>query len=282
MVVGAPGQHANRTFVLMAKSLQGLANMTVFGNKEPWMSPMNSFCSSHRTQLKELIDSICASSEPSEDIDIPSSLYNTPQAVIKQLPTPAREGCLSLPHLIDRPRNLATLTTLWLDNADATIGRRSRKITIEGNEVAQKRSFDTVASEVFEELVGKDVELEKFHSVCRALRERSRTCLEQAETTTERRGGAIEHQWVALAEAIEARPDDFWVREMPESPAHSVDGFSPTTRGRNGEGERPTSRETHPESSSIGSGGSGKKQRKKKPSPPRNAEANAMRKLGWM
>ena len=58
-----PGPYAKRTFKLLAKTLQGLANMTTFGNKEPWMAPMNSFCTSNQHQFESFIESIC-------DIDI--------------------------------------------------------------------------------------------------------------------------------------------------------------------------------------------------------------------
>lgn len=44
-VVDHPGVRAQRTLTLVAKSLQGLANMTTFGVKEPWMEPMNEFLS---------------------------------------------------------------------------------------------------------------------------------------------------------------------------------------------------------------------------------------------
>lgn len=44
-VVDHPGVRAQRTLTLVAKSLQGLANMTTFGVKEPWMEQMNEFLS---------------------------------------------------------------------------------------------------------------------------------------------------------------------------------------------------------------------------------------------
>ena len=45
--------------MLVAKSLQGLANMSTFGNKEHWMAPMNTFCSTNRAQFEAFIDSVC-------------------------------------------------------------------------------------------------------------------------------------------------------------------------------------------------------------------------------
>lgn len=55
-----PRPHIRRTLTLIAKALQGLANMTTFGSKEPWMEPMNKFLTKNRAEFKEFIDSICA------------------------------------------------------------------------------------------------------------------------------------------------------------------------------------------------------------------------------
>lgn len=38
-----PEPRAHRTLTLIAKSLQGLANLVLFGTKESWMVPMNEF-----------------------------------------------------------------------------------------------------------------------------------------------------------------------------------------------------------------------------------------------
>ena len=53
------GTNAQRTYMLVAKSLQGLANMSTFGNKEHWMAPMNAFCSTNRRQFENFINIIC-------------------------------------------------------------------------------------------------------------------------------------------------------------------------------------------------------------------------------
>ena len=45
--------------MLVAKSLQGLANMSTFGNKEHWMAPMNAFCSANRSHFEAFINDIC-------------------------------------------------------------------------------------------------------------------------------------------------------------------------------------------------------------------------------
>ncbi|KAI7031731.1 hypothetical protein KC352_g47421, partial [Hortaea werneckii] len=50
---------ARRTFTLIAKSLQTMANMASFGTKEHWMEPMNAFLTQHRESFKAFIDDIC-------------------------------------------------------------------------------------------------------------------------------------------------------------------------------------------------------------------------------
>ncbi|KAL9088806.1 MAG: hypothetical protein Q9159_002917 [Coniocarpon cinnabarinum] len=54
-----PGPRAARTFMLIAKSLIGFANMSLFGPKEFWMNPMNSFCKSNRDDFQRFINQIC-------------------------------------------------------------------------------------------------------------------------------------------------------------------------------------------------------------------------------
>ncbi|KAG0264334.1 hypothetical protein DFQ27_001276 [Actinomortierella ambigua] len=54
-----PEARAHRTLTLIAKSLQGLANLVMFGNKESWMVPMNEFITENIQSLKDFIDRIC-------------------------------------------------------------------------------------------------------------------------------------------------------------------------------------------------------------------------------
>ncbi|KAG0223407.1 hypothetical protein BGW41_005597 [Actinomortierella wolfii] len=54
-----PEAKAHRTLTLIAKSLQGLANLVMFGNKESWMVPMNEFIKENIQSLKDFIDRIC-------------------------------------------------------------------------------------------------------------------------------------------------------------------------------------------------------------------------------
>ncbi|KAG0290308.1 hypothetical protein BGZ96_006177 [Linnemannia gamsii] len=54
-----PEARAHRTLTLIAKSLQGLANLVTFGSKEAWMVPMNEFITENTKSLKDFIDQIC-------------------------------------------------------------------------------------------------------------------------------------------------------------------------------------------------------------------------------
>ncbi|KAF9431002.1 hypothetical protein BGZ94_000469 [Podila epigama] len=56
-----PEPRAHRTLTLIAKSLQGLANLVLFGTKESWMVPMNEFINENSQSLKDFIDHICLS-----------------------------------------------------------------------------------------------------------------------------------------------------------------------------------------------------------------------------
>ena len=49
-----------RTFTLCAKTLQNLGNLVEFGQKEPYMKPMNDFIVAHLAKMREFIDEICA------------------------------------------------------------------------------------------------------------------------------------------------------------------------------------------------------------------------------
>ncbi|EDU45047.1 ras GTPase-activating protein gap-2 [Pyrenophora tritici-repentis Pt-1C-BFP] len=107
-----PKVKARRTFTLIAKSLQGLANMSSFGTKEAWMEPMNAFLITHRQEFKKYLDDICSISTTSQPAPpIPPS-YSTPIAILHRLPPTFKEGFPSLPYLIDHSRNFAMLVNL--------------------------------------------------------------------------------------------------------------------------------------------------------------------------
>ncbi|PGH26566.1 hypothetical protein AJ80_01695 [Polytolypa hystricis UAMH7299] len=168
-----PRPRAQRTLTLIAKALQGLANMTTFGNKEPWMEPMNKFLISHRVEFKEFVDSICSipSERPTQNVN-PS--YATPIQILGRLPLTSREGFPSLPFLIDQSRSFAVLVTLWLNGAP-------RNLT---------------------EIPEMDHNVLAFHDLCLKLQQRTKDCLNQAEQA-EKPNGNLELKWEELVEQME-------------------------------------------------------------------------------
>jgi hypothetical protein len=110
-----PRHKAQRTLTLIAKSLQVLANLSTFGQKEAWMEPMNKFLASHRQEVKEFIDEICSIPAERGTFALPAS-YSTPITILSRLPPASREGFPSLPYLIDHARNFASLVKLWLNS----------------------------------------------------------------------------------------------------------------------------------------------------------------------
>ncbi|KAK5154038.1 hypothetical protein LTR04_006104 [Oleoguttula sp. CCFEE 6159] len=155
--------------------LEGLANMTTFGSKEHWMEPMNQFLSSHRTEFKTFIDSICnlTPSDVAAVTTLPPS-YSTPLAILQRLPPTSREGFPSLPYLIDQSRGFAALVTLWLDS-----------VTKKSSNIPQS-----------------DVDIATFHAVCTSLQERTHDFLERAERA-ERPNSGLSLKWEELVEQLE-------------------------------------------------------------------------------
>ena len=117
-----PRPRAQRTFTLIAKGLQALANLSTIGKKETWMEPMNRFLNSHRQSVKDFIDAICAVPAEHPGVFLPPASYSTPITIVGRLPPLAREGLPSLPHLIDLPRHYASLVRLWTQSHRATAG----------------------------------------------------------------------------------------------------------------------------------------------------------------
>ncbi|KAJ6183204.1 hypothetical protein N7485_001846 [Penicillium canescens] len=185
-----PRPRAQRTLTLIAKALQGLANMTTFGNKEPWMEPMNKFLVGHRSDFKEFVDSICAiPADRPAPIVTPS--YTTPIQILGRLPPTSREGFPSLPFLIDHARCFANLIRVWLDVAPARLN----------------------------DLGELDVNLAKFHKTALDLRARTEECLSRAEQA-ERPSGSLEIKWEELVDSME-RPVTFYDERssQPSTPA---------------------------------------------------------------
>ncbi|EON63333.1 hypothetical protein W97_02560 [Coniosporium apollinis CBS 100218] len=171
-----PAPRARRTFTLIAKSLQGLANMMTFGAKEHWMEPMNTFLSSHRQEFKDFIDKICdiTPTGASALSPIPPS-YSTPLAILQRLPPTSREGFPSLPYLIDHARSFAELVRIWLENVDA------------GNPV----------------IPSSDGDISKFHNICVSLQQRTHDCLNRAERA-ERPDSTLSMKWEELVDKMSA------------------------------------------------------------------------------
>jgi hypothetical protein len=164
---------ARRTFTLLAKSLQGLANLSSFGAKEEWMEPMNTFLNSYRNEFKHFLDDVCDVPSGQIQVNIPPS-YLTPLNILNRLPPTSREGFPSLPHLIDHAKSFVTLVGLWLDNCPADI-------------------LDQIKP---------DSELATFHRTCVELRQRTDECLARAERA-ERPSSQSGEAWEELVGQLE-------------------------------------------------------------------------------
>lgn len=188
LVDTSPRPRAQRTYTLLAKSLQGLANMTTFGNKEPFMAPMNAFLNSHRQDFKDFIDDICT--EPADHTSAIPASYTIPLTIYQKSPLTSREGFLSLPHLIDRAKNVGVLVDLWLDNVGGTTD----------NDSALPGNNNPMTSE-----------LARFHDLCLGLRQRSQMVYKSADRA-DRVPSPMAHKWVNIAERMEVVPEEFWVK----------------------------------------------------------------------
>lgn len=184
-----PRPRAQRTLTLIAKALQGLANMTTFGSKEPWMEPMNKFLLSNRSAFKEFVDSIC--SIPAErPAQIVTPQYATPIQILGRLPATSREGFPSLPFLIDHARSFAALTKLWLQKAP----------------------------EKLNELEDVDPTIAKFHALALELQQRTKECFSKAEQA-ERPSGNLEMKWEELVESMDRSITFYDENSKPATPA---------------------------------------------------------------
>lgn len=161
--VDHPLERPRRTFTLIAKSLIVLANLSKFGQKEPWMEPMNRFLTAATPEFKTFIEEICSWSASQGPRHEPQ--YQAATQVKLRLPPLSREGLPSLPFLLDCPRSLAVLVDLWVENAPANIA-------------------DT----------GVEDSVHAFHKICLDLKERTRDCMADAETAQEP-NKTHERQW---------------------------------------------------------------------------------------
>ncbi|KAF5023014.1 hypothetical protein F66182_4933 [Fusarium sp. NRRL 66182] len=147
-----PRPHAQRTFTLIAKALQKLANLSNFGKREEWMEPMNRFLNVQRQAVRDYIDQVCSIPADRTTNLVPAG-YSTPVTILGRLSPTYKEGFPSLPYLVDDTRNLASLVKLWVD----------------------ARPVDDKKTEVDQELLA-------FNDVCFALQQRADACLAKVET----------------------------------------------------------------------------------------------------
>lgn len=285
-----PNPHAQRTFTLLAKSLQGLANMSTFGAKEPWMAPMNAFLTSSRQDFRAFIDAICA--VPASDPDIANPInpsYSTPLAIFTRLDQAAKEGFPSLPYLIDPGRSFATLINLWLDNQ--RLGTPTASVS--ATEIALTNIPNTTTN-----THSLPSSLLHFHTLCTNLRHRARSVLDRAERAEYRTAADDNNpmalRWLRTAERMEARPEEFWLdadavaaQAAAASPAvgrggvgGAAGGSRPSTgKGSDGEG-RPSSA-AGSSGSGVEVGGDGERGREKVPVSPA-ASSPAVERDGWL
>lgn len=147
--------------------------MTSFGNKEPWMEPMNRFLVSNRPGFKAYIDSICAipADRPTAVV---SPSYAAPIHILGRLPAASREGFPSLPFLLDHARSYANLINIWLD----------------------------VTSERLNETEEIDGVVRRFHELAVHLHRRTQECFNKAEQA-ERPNSNFEVKWEELVDSME-------------------------------------------------------------------------------
>ncbi|GAA5925301.1 uncharacterized protein JCM15063_004985 [Sporobolomyces koalae] len=115
IVSSPPDTKSQRTLTLIAKTLQGLANFSSFGQKEPWMLPMNSFVQDNGAAFVDFIEHVAtpasATAYRQEWTSSLASTYLAPYRLRNSLSPLAKEGVPLLPHLIDLPRELGLFAT---------------------------------------------------------------------------------------------------------------------------------------------------------------------------
>ncbi|KAL6415439.1 hypothetical protein AUP68_01997 [Ilyonectria robusta] len=147
-----PRPRAQRTFTLIAKALQKLANLSTFGKREEWMEPMNRFLNVQRQSIRDYIDQVCSIPADRSANMVPAG-YSTPVTILGRLSPTAKEGFPSLPYLVDDTRNFAGLVKLWVD----------------------AKPIEDKKGEVDDDLV-------QFDDLCFALQYRADACLAKVES----------------------------------------------------------------------------------------------------
>lgn len=205
-----PRPRAQRTLTLIAKVLQKMSNMSMFGKREEWMEPMNKFLSAQRPVFRDYIDRVCGIPAERDGVKSVPASYSTPVTMLGRLSPAAREGFPSLPYLIDQARSFASLVKLWVDSCPPDIKR----------------------GQIFD-----DGELlATFHDLCNALQRRSDACLARAEhsRTSDGASGGAEQ----LAETLE-QATLIESLSNPNSLAVAIDANRPPgSSGSDGLGDR--------------------------------------------
>ncbi|GAA6028158.1 hypothetical protein JCM8097_006889 [Rhodosporidiobolus ruineniae] len=113
IVAAPPDPKSQRTLTLVAKTLQGLANFSSFGQKEPFMLPMNSFVQDNTAAFVDFVEHVSAPTTASgyrqEWTSPNAAAYLAPYRLRNSLGPLEKEGVPLLPHLIDLPRELGLL-----------------------------------------------------------------------------------------------------------------------------------------------------------------------------
>ncbi|XP_044715576.1 GTPase-activator protein for ras-like GTPase domain-containing protein [Hirsutella rhossiliensis] len=205
-----PRPRAQRTLTLIAKVLQKMSNMSVFGKREEWMEPMNKFLSAQRPIFREYIDRVCGIPTERDGVRSVPASYSTPVTMLGRLGPAAREGFPSLPYLIDQARSFASLVKLWVDSCPPDVKR----------------------GQIFD-----DGELlATFHDLCNALQRRSDACLARAEHS--RAIDSVSGGAEQLAESLE-QATLIESLSNPHSLAVAIDAIRPPgSSGSDGLGDR--------------------------------------------
>ncbi|KAL2204087.1 RasGAP protein [Sarocladium strictum] len=170
-----PRPRAQRTFTLITKALQKLANVSTFGKREEWMEPMNRFLNAQRQSFRDYIDLVCDIPAERGQRMLPAG-YSTPMTIVNRLGPVAREGFPSLPYLIDNTRSYAGLIKLWVDSKP----QQNVKTPIDG-------------------------ELLIFSELCVSLQERVDNCLAKLEAVRAAEAeSSVDPRITDLSEALEA------------------------------------------------------------------------------
>lgn len=197
--------------------------MSKFGQKEPWMEPMNRFLSAATPEFKRFIDEIC-SWDPAQNVHHEPQ-YQAAVQVKPRLSPLSREGLPTLPFLLDAPKSMATLIDLWVDNAPSNI-------------------IDT----------GIDECVQNFHKTCLKVRQRTQDCMTMAEGAQEP-NTELEGQWQRmLSEQPRGRfvfnpfdnmAADHDITALPQTPDVSYGPQYRSTRRENPDNPSPAEQRQH-------------------------------------